>query len=45
MTREISICSAPTHGLDLAKRVHGCIGRALAKFVIEAARIDPAQQN
>ena len=33
------------HGLDLAKRVHGCIGRVLAKFVVEAARIDPAQQN
>ncbi|WP_291862601.1 SGNH/GDSL hydrolase family protein [Bradyrhizobium sp.] len=34
-----------SHGLDLAKRVHDCIGRALAKFVIEAARIDPVQQN
>lgn len=33
------------HGLDLAKRVHGCIGRVLAKFVVEAARIEPAQQN
>ena len=34
-----------SHGLDLAKRVHDCIGRALAKFVIEAARVNPAQQN
>ena len=36
---------SPSHGLDLAKRVHDCIGRALAKFVIEAARVNPAQQN
>ena len=34
-----------SHGLDLAKRVHDCIGRALAKFVVDAAHIDPAQQN
>jgi len=34
-----------THGLDLAKRVHDCLGRALAQFVIEAARLKPAQQN
>jgi hypothetical protein len=34
-----------SHGLDLAKRVHDCIGRALAKFVIEAARVNPAPQN
>jgi hypothetical protein len=34
-----------SHGLDLAKRVHGCVGRVLAKFVIDAARIEPAQQN
>jgi hypothetical protein len=33
------------HGLDLAKRVHDCIGRALGKFVVDAARIEPAQQN
>jgi hypothetical protein len=31
------------HGVELAKRVHGCLGRALAQFVIDAAR--PAQQN
>jgi hypothetical protein len=36
---------SPSHGLDLAKRVHDCLGRALAKFVVEAARVDPAQQN
>ena len=34
-----------SQGLDLARRVHDCIGRALAKFVIEAARVNPAQQN
>jgi hypothetical protein len=34
-----------SHGTDLAKRVHDCLGRALTKFVIDAARIDPAQQN
>jgi hypothetical protein len=32
-------------GLDLAKRVHDCLGRALSKFVIDAAHIGPAQQN
>jgi hypothetical protein len=34
-----------SHGVDLAKRVHGCLGRALSKFVLEAARLGPAQQN
>jgi hypothetical protein len=34
-----------THGLDLAKRVHDCLGRALSKFIIDAAHLDPAQQN
>jgi hypothetical protein len=34
-----------THGIDLAKRVHDCIGRALAKFVFDAAHLGPAQQN
>jgi len=33
------------HGLDLAKRVHDCLGRALAAFVIQAAHLNPAQQN
>jgi hypothetical protein len=32
-------------GVELAKRVHGCIGSALSKFVISAARLGPAQQN
>jgi hypothetical protein len=27
----------------LAKRVHDCLGRALANFVIDAARIKPAE--
>jgi lysophospholipase L1-like esterase len=32
-------------GIELAKRVHDCLGRALSKFVIDAAHIGPAQQN
>jgi hypothetical protein len=34
-----------SHGIDLAKRVHDCLGRALSKFVIDAAHVNPAQQN
>lgn len=34
-----------THGAELAKRVHGCLGRALSKLVIDAAHLDSAQQN
>ena len=34
-----------SHGIELAKRVHDCIGRALAKFIIGAAHIGPPQQN
>jgi hypothetical protein len=34
-----------SHGLDLAKRVHECLARALSTFVIEAAHLAPAQQN
>ncbi|CAN7698151.1 SGNH/GDSL hydrolase family protein [Bradyrhizobium sp. LjRoot220] len=37
--------SSTAHGLDLAKRVHDCLGRALSKFVIDAAHVNPAQQN
>jgi hypothetical protein len=33
------------HGIDLAKRVHDCLGRALSKFVIDSAHLDAAQQN
>jgi len=33
------------HGTDMAKRVHGWLGRALSKFVIDAARLDQTQQN
>jgi hypothetical protein len=36
---------SPSHGIELAKRVHDCLGRALSKFVIDAAHIGPAQQN
>ena len=34
-----------SHGVDLAKRVHDCLGRALSTFVIDTARPNPAQQN
>jgi len=34
-----------SHGIDLAKRVHACLGRALSKFVLSAARLDATQQN
>jgi hypothetical protein len=34
-----------SHGVDLAKRVHDCLGRALSTFVIDAARPGVAQQN
>ena len=34
-----------THGIELAKRVHDCIGRALSRFVIGAAHLGPQQQN
>ena len=34
-----------SQGIDLAKRVHDCLGRALSKFVTDAARVSPAQQN
>jgi hypothetical protein len=33
------------HGLELAKRVHDCLGRALSTFMIDAAHLGPAQQN
>lgn len=33
------------HGVELAKRVHDCLGRALSQFVIDAAHTVPAQQN
>ena len=31
------------HGTDMAKRVHACLGRALSKFVLDATRLDQAQ--
>jgi hypothetical protein len=34
-----------SNGLEVAKRVHDCLGRALSKFVIDAAHVNPAQQN
>jgi len=35
----------PTHGLELAKQVHDCLGRALSKFIVDAAHLGPTQQN
>lgn len=35
----------PTHGIELAKRVHDCLGRALSKFIFDAAHLGPPQQN
>jgi hypothetical protein len=32
-------------GLDLVKRVHDCLGRALSKFVIDTAHLEATQQN
>jgi hypothetical protein len=43
-TGDFDLFSA-SHGIELAKRVHDCLGRALSKFVIDAAHLDPAQQN
>ncbi|ABD90433.1 SGNH/GDSL hydrolase family protein [Rhodopseudomonas palustris] len=34
---------SPSPGIDLAKRVHDCVGRALADLVIDAARINPVE--
>lgn len=41
---EFDLFSA-SHGLELARRVHDCLGRALSKFVIDAAHVGPSQQN
>ena len=32
---------APTKGVGIAKRVHDCIGQALAAMIVEAARLEP----
>jgi hypothetical protein len=34
-----------SHGPELAKRVHDCLGRALSQFVVNTAHLDAAQQN
>ena len=36
---------APVHGAELAKQVHGCLGRALSQFIIASAHSKPAQEN
>jgi hypothetical protein len=43
-TGDFDLFSA-SHGIELAKRVHDCLGRALSKFVIDAAHVGPAQKN
>jgi hypothetical protein len=43
-TGDFDLFSA-THGVELAKRVHACLGKALSTFVIDAAHLDQAQQN
>lgn len=32
-------------GVELAKRVHECLGRALSRFVIDAAHVNPAESR
>jgi hypothetical protein len=39
---EFDLFSA-VHGVDLAKRVHDCLGRALSTFVIDTAHINPSE--
>jgi hypothetical protein len=34
---------SPSPGVELAKRVHDCLGRALSTFVIDAAHVNPAE--
>ena len=34
-----------SRGPEIAKRVHDCLARALSKFVIDAAHLEPSQQN
>jgi hypothetical protein len=36
---------APVHGAELAKKVHGCLGRALSQFILDAAHPKPVQGN
>jgi hypothetical protein len=36
---------AAVHGTELAKQVHGCLGRALSQFIIASAHPKPAQEN
>lgn len=33
----------PSPGIDLAKRVHDCLGKALATLVIDASRVNPVE--
>jgi hypothetical protein len=41
---EFDLFSA-VHGVELAKQVHNCLGRALSQFIIAAAHPRPVQEN
>ncbi|MDB5514960.1 MAG: GDSL-like Lipase/Acylhydrolase family [Tardiphaga sp.] len=41
-TGDFDLFSA-SHGVELAKRVHDCLGRALSTFVIDAAHVNKAE--
>ena len=41
---EFDLFSA-VHGVELAKQVHNCLGRALAQFILAAAQPKPVQEN
>jgi hypothetical protein len=41
---EFDLFSA-VHGVELAKRVHNCLGRALSQFILAAAHPKPVQEN
>jgi hypothetical protein len=32
-----------SHGIEMAKRVHDCLARALSTFVIDAAHVNPVE--
>lgn len=34
---------SPSPGVELAKRVHDCLGRALSTFIIDAAHVNPSE--
>ena len=38
-----SVPQGSDHGLGMAKQVHNCLGRLMAKYVIDTAQINPAE--